>query len=56
MVGRPKKRSGFRDALNNGSKKYIYVDAENKDFTLKRSNTILSSSRVLLRFHLIYRD
>ena len=48
MVGRPKKRSGFRGALNNGAKKFIYDETENKDFTFESSNTILNSSDVII--------
>ena len=42
MVRRYKECSGFCGALN-GSKKIIYNETENKDFTLQSSNTILNS-------------
>ena len=56
MIGRPKKPSRFRGALNNGSKKIISDETENKDFTLQSSNTILNSCRTVISFHPIDSD
>ena len=56
MVGRPKKRSGFRVSLNNDSKNFIFNVTENEDFTLQSTNTILNSSRIVIRFHPTDRD
>ena len=51
MVGRSKKPSGFRGTLNNGSKQVVYIETENKDFTLQISNIILNSSRIVILFY-----
>ena len=46
-----KKASGFRGTLNNGSKKVVYIETENKDFTLQSSNIILNTSKILILFY-----
>ena len=51
MVGIPKKCSGFRGAVNTGSKIFIYINTEKKDFTLQSSNAVLNSSRIVIPFH-----
>ena len=56
MVGRYKKPSGFISASKDGSKKFIYDETENKDFTLQNSNTILNTSMIVIPFHPIDSD
>ena len=56
MVGRPKKRSGFRGALNNGSKKFICDNHGSVDFNVEKSNTHLSVPWPVIPFHPIDRD
>ena len=51
MVGIPKKYWGFRGAVNTGSKIFIYINTEKKDFTLQSSNAVLNSSRIVIPFH-----
>ena len=56
MVGRPKKRSGFKGDLNNGSENFIFNETENEGFTLQSANTILNSYRIVIPFHPIDRN